>query len=151
MPRVNKPHAVRKLQQAYLACSRTTTRVKDHLQKRKHAPPKVLLGCSYPTLLEHLGSELKPGVQIDHIIPLRCYDRDSATDHMRMFNWENTQLLDDYTHLGKGTGLPDEATLRRLRHLWPHAWDAAYMLLSLANTPTLAPVPITRQLAFSDQ
>jgi len=90
-------------------------------------PPKikmeVLLGCTYDELVEYLGSPTDiDTVTVDHIIPICRYDLLDPVDVMRAFNYRNLQLMSHTMNKYKGRALPDNATLLKMRDLWPHSW-----------------------------
>jgi len=84
----------------------------------------ILLGCTYEELAEYLGPPPCDidHVAVDHIIPICRYDLRDPVDVMRAFNYKNMQLLSHNENMCKGSGLPDNATLLKMRDLWPHSW-----------------------------
>jgi len=116
---------------------RTHTRIRSVMKDRQHPPPVEMLGCTYSQLAKHLNCEggIPEGYEIDHIIPLWRYDFDDDVDVMRAFNWQNTRLMERREHFLKGNAdLPDCATLREMRSIWPHTWDAVEILLLLQES-----------------
>ena len=84
--------------------------------------PRMIIGCSYKFLHEHLGMRDINGLELDHIIPLRCYNLFDKRDLLRAFNWRNMQLLTGLENAQKGGKLPDHDTLMGLKCCWPTAW-----------------------------
>ena len=73
-----------------------------------------LLGCTYNDYDRYLcGWQLwrdgVKGIEIDHIIPIRCYDLADPIDLKRVFNWRNTQVLTKQANMIKGASLPPNA------------------------------------------
>ena len=72
----------------------------------------------------YLG-EIGPTDQIDHIIPIKCYNLHDPVDRMRAFNYENTRIVSKAENNSKRGSLPRTDELNELRHLWPNSWGVA--------------------------
>jgi len=97
------------------------------------AKPLELLGCTYQELATHLGppADIETD-ELNHIIPIGRYDLRDPVDQMRAFNYKNTQLLSHNENVSKFNSLPDNATLMKMKDLWPRSWWPVEVLIELS-------------------
>ena len=98
---------------------------------RKFVPlsqrPKPLVALDMTSYEEYEAyrGEIGPTDQIDHIIPISCYNLHDPVDRMRAFNYQNTRIVSAADNRAKSGSLPPTEELNELRHLWPNSWGVA--------------------------
>ena len=106
----------------------TRSRIADYIRsngaiKSKHT--EELLQCSWGQFDRHLittleENEVKAGMDVDHIFPLRRFDVTKQSDCRRAFHWSNHQLLPHKDNILKKARLPTKAMASKVaRWAWP--------------------------------
>jgi hypothetical protein len=81
--------------------------IRKHLNGKKSARTKDLIGCSVDYLMEHLLRPFPADVDvmethhIDHIIPCFAFDATLAEEQFICFHWSNLQLLPEAENISK--------------------------------------------------
>lgn len=106
---------------AVMIVRRIQKRLKATTQYTGPIPFKELTGCSPRSMVTHLESLWKPGMdwsnygwgngkwQLDHIRPICSFDRASREGLKKAFHFSNTQPLWHEENMRKATSIPEES------------------------------------------